>query len=177
MSLQEALTRVSQIQQMASGPAATTPTPTAQTAATTATAPATNNTQGSQQASTSSFASALGKADAQGIPAAAYRAAQPVQNGQLVQSLFQPRQQAADIIAKRFGLSISSSYRTPQHNAEVGGVPNSYHTKGLAFDFTGSNQAMNAAKAWASRHPEMFKEVLVHDVGSGLHLHLAFRSA
>ena len=177
MSLQEALTRVSQIQQMASGPAAPTPAPAGQTSAAAATTPNTATTQGGQQASASSFAAALGKADAQGIPTAAYRAAQPVQNGQLVQSLFQPRQQAADIIAKRFGLSISSSYRTPEHNAEVGGVPNSYHTKGLAFDFTGSDSAMNAAKAWASRHPEMFKEVLVHDVGSGLHLHLAFRSS
>ena len=176
MSLQEALTRISQIEQLANGPAPTAPTQTSGTSGlqnTAATAQA-DNTTGAQA---SSFAKVLGSVDSQGIPQAAYRAAQPVQNGKLVQSLFGPRQQAADIIAKKFGLSVSSSYRTPQHNAEVGGVPNSYHTKGLAFDFVGSSSAMSAARAWASRHPEMFKEVLVHDVGSGLHLHLAFRSS
>ena len=29
---------------------------------------------------------------------------------------------------------ISSGYRCPEHNAYVGGVPNSYHTKGIAAD-------------------------------------------
>jgi len=177
MSLQDALNRVSQIQQMTTGSAASAPAKTQQAAESLPTAPDAGTPQTNPTASVSSFSAALGQADAQGIPQAAYRAAQPVQNGQLVQSLFQPRQQAADVIAKRFGLSVSSSYRTPEHNAEVGGVPNSYHTKGLAFDFTGSTSAMNSAKSWALRHPEMFKEVLVHDAGSGLHLHLAFRSS
>jgi len=31
-------------------------------------------------------------------------------------------------------LKINSAYRCPKHNAEVGGVPNSYHTQGLAVD-------------------------------------------
>ncbi len=36
----------------------------------------------------------------------------------------------------RFGRAIivNSGYRSPEHNAAVGGVPNSYHTKGLAAD-------------------------------------------
>ncbi len=36
----------------------------------------------------------------------------------------------------RFGhaLVVNSGYRSPAHNAAVGGVPNSYHTKGLAAD-------------------------------------------
>lgn len=172
MSLQEALTRISQIQQMTSGPAAP---PSAQNTQASTAAP--SQTADTTQASApASFQKALSGADAQGIPVAAYRAAQPVQNGRLVGSLFEPRQQAAAVIAKRFGLSVTSSYRTPQHNAEVGGVPNSYHTKGLGFDFVGSSSAMNAARDWAKRHPEMFREVLVHNVGSGMHLHLAFRS-
>ncbi len=36
----------------------------------------------------------------------------------------------------RFGheLVVNSGYRSPEHNKAVGGVPNSYHTKGLAAD-------------------------------------------
>ena len=36
----------------------------------------------------------------------------------------------------RFGraLIVNSGYRSSEHNAKVGGVPNSYHTKGLAAD-------------------------------------------
>lgn len=29
---------------------------------------------------------------------------------------------------------VNCAYRSPKHNAEVGGVPNSYHVKGLAAD-------------------------------------------
>ena len=172
MSLDAALSRIQQIQVLATGtkPVSAPPANKATDGSQAVIAPV-----NSKAASTASFSQALGNAD--GIPAAAYRTAQPVQNGHLVQSLFAPRQQAAQSIASRFGLSVSSSYRTPEHNAEVGGVPNSYHTKGLAFDFSGSNSQMEAAKAWANRHPEMFQEVLVHDAGSGMHLHLAFRSS
>ncbi len=36
----------------------------------------------------------------------------------------------------RFGhaIIVNSGYRSPEHNAAVGGVPGSYHTKGLAAD-------------------------------------------
>jgi len=33
-------------------------------------------------------------------------------------------------------MSITSGYRSPKHNANVGGEQNSYHTKGMAADFT-----------------------------------------
>lgn len=130
-----------------------------------------------------SFSAQLQKAQAaqvspQGfVPAAAYTLPEPVQNGQLNKQLFEPRRQAAQAIANRFGLQVTSSYRTPEHNAEVGGVPNSLHTRGLGFDLTGSQAQMNKAKAWAESHPEIFQEVLVHDVGSGLHLHLGFKAS
>lgn len=34
------------------------------------------------------------------------------------------------------GLKINSAYRCPDHNKAVGGVPSSYHLKGLAYDVT-----------------------------------------
>lgn len=41
-------------------------------------------------------------------------------------------------------LKISSGYRGPIHNQEVGGSPSSYHLQGLAADFShhGSNQLL-----------------------------------
>lgn len=82
----------------------------------------------------------------------------------------------ANRVASMFGLHITSGYRNPQHNAAVGGVPNSLHTHGSpsnpgAVDLGGARLA--AARAWAASHLSL-KELLVHDVGSGLHLHLGF---
>ena len=44
-------------------------------------------------------------------------------------------------IREKFGKSIivNSGYRSVEHNAAVGGVPNSYHTKGLAADIRPSD--------------------------------------
>lgn len=33
-----------------------------------------------------------------------------------------------------FPIVITCGYRSPEHNAEIGGVPNSAHTKGMAVD-------------------------------------------
>lgn len=79
-------------------------------------------------------------------------------------------------LANKFGLSISSTYRSPAHNAAVGGVPNSSHTRGSAsnpgaIDFV---PASGAALSWASTHIAGLTEAMNHDAGSGLHLHLAF---
>lgn len=43
-----------------------------------------------------------------------------------------------DAIRERLGvpLYINSGYRCPEHNAEVGGVPNSQHVEGTAADIT-----------------------------------------
>lgn len=41
-----------------------------------------------------------------------------------------------DRIREKLGrpVIVYSGYRCPSHNAEVGGVPNSYHTQGIAAD-------------------------------------------
>lgn len=77
------------------------------------------------------------------------------------------------------GLTVSSGRRTPERNRAVGGVPGSFHLRGRAVDFSGSraNLARGATVAKCQRvtcgctGPE---EVLVHDSGSGLHLHVAW---
>lgn len=82
----------------------------------------------------------------------------------------------AAYLASKFGISMSSGYRSPAHNAAVGGVPNSFHTHGSpsnpgAIDFVPPS---NAALEFAQQHIAGLMEAMIHDVGSGLHLHLAF---
>lgn len=76
------------------------------------------------------------------------------------------------------GLTETSGYRTPEHNAEVNGVPNSYHTQmddsgnSRAYDFVGSAADMQNGAAWAKANGAT--EVLLHNAGSGQHLHIAW---
>ena len=82
----------------------------------------------------------------------------------------------ASYLANKFGLTISSNYRSPAHNAAVGGVPNSSHTRGSpanpgAFDFVPASSAM---QTFAGQRVAGIVENLIHDVGSGLHNHIAF---
>lgn len=80
---------------------------------------------------------------------------------------------------KRFGLDHTSGYRDSAHNAEVGGVPNSAHTRkdqkgrSLADDYVGSAKARKRAAREAKRRGA--KQVLEHDAGSGIHLHIQWR--
>lgn len=67
-----------------------------------------------------------------------------------------------------FALKINSGYRTKAHNAAVGGVPNSAHTKGLAADIrwaTGAQLYRIIAAATAMGIYRMgidFKEKYIH---------------
>lgn len=77
------------------------------------------------------------------------------------------------------GLRHTSGYRDPEHNRKVGGVPNSYHTQkdahghARANDYVGNLADMQAAQAWAKQQGA--REALIHNAGSGVHLHVAWK--
>lgn len=84
---------------------------------------------------------------------------------------------AAAVMAAVAGLRYNSGYRTPEHNREVGGVEGSWHTKGNAnqpgaVDLGGSEVAMANGLTWAQTNIAGLDEAMIHDVGSGRHLHL-----
>lgn len=75
-------------------------------------------------------------------------------------------------IARTYNLRISGGHRTAARNSAVGGVPNSLHLTGRAADFVGSSQDMRAALSWARANGA--REALIHDAGSGTHLHVGW---
>ena len=85
----------------------------------------------------------------------------------------------AHYLVDRFpGLRNTSNWRSVQHNRDVGGVPGSWHTRGNrrkpgASDFVGSMALMQEVSAFVRANVPGIVENLIHDAGSGLHLHIA----
>lgn len=70
-------------------------------------------------------------------------------------------------------LRITSGRRTKRQNDAAGGSPTSLHLRGRAVDLVGPVNYMMAVMHYArTLNPD---ENLLHDKGSGLHLHLAWR--
>lgn len=67
------------------------------------------------------------------------------------------------------GLRFTSGYRDPKRNAAAGGVKNSKHLTGQASDFVGTEEEMQQATSWAKARGA---KTLIHDSGSGRHLHI-----
>jgi uncharacterized protein YcbK (DUF882 family) len=51
----------------------------------------------------------------------------------------------------RVPITITSGYRSPEHNQSIGGAQNSMHTRGLAADFKAEGIAPNAVAAIIER--------------------------
>lgn len=68
------------------------------------------------------------------------------------------------------GLRVASGYRDPERNRQVNGVPNSMHLTGRAVDFSGSARDMQNAAGFAE---SLGLRYLIHDAGSGMHLHVS----
>jgi hypothetical protein len=71
------------------------------------------------------------------------------------------------------GAVLTSAYRAPAVNAAVGGVSGSRHQAGRAVDLAGQPASL-VLLADKARARGLFSEVLVHDGGSGSHLHLGW---
>jgi hypothetical protein len=70
-------------------------------------------------------------------------------------------------LADTYGAKVTSRTRTPEHNREVGGVPNSQHIVGTAWDFVPPQSQWDAFKADAAR-----RGYQVIDEGNHIHLEL-----
>lgn len=51
--------------------------------------------------------------------------------------------------AKYHGLTLTSAYRSPSHDKEVGGSGSGPHTRGTSYDFAGKYQNMEKFADWA----------------------------
>lgn len=80
--------------------------------------------------------------------------------------------QCAWNLAVLYGLRVNGVCRTPARNAAVNGAPGSLHLKCQAADLSGSRARMAAGATWARAHGA--DEVLIHDAGSGVHLHVGW---
>lgn len=67
-------------------------------------------------------------------------------------------------------VQITSGLRDPQHNAAVGGVPNSAHLSGQAFDFVPQGGDMKSAAAKLAQSGVPFDQV----INEGNHIHVSF---
>jgi peptidoglycan hydrolase-like protein with peptidoglycan-binding domain len=64
--------------------------------------------------------------------------------------------------AKLFGLTLTSAYRSPSHDRQVGGSGTGDHTQGEAYDFAGAYSAMERFADWA-HGSGMFTQVIFKD--------------
>jgi hypothetical protein len=67
-------------------------------------------------------------------------------------------------LAKQYGLSIGSGFRTPEQNAATNGAPGSYHLQGRAIDVSPGSGLMKLAR-YVRKHPGQFTEFFYDPLG------------
>lgn len=82
----------------------------------------------------------------------------------------------AERLTSQFGLRLSGGYRDPHTNARTpGAAKNSWHMQTGAhgaLDLVGPARQMQDAQAWARANGA--REAMIHNAGTGMHLHLAW---
>ena len=76
-------------------------------------------------------------------------------------------------IAKKYGLTLTSGYRSPSKNASIGGSKTSFHTHGLAYDFGGSPSQMQKFAEWA-KTSGLYSEVIYNNSDHRDHVHVGW---
>lgn len=96
---------------------------------------------------------------------------------------YNKRLQAITVAGRAFGVHVTSGVRSASENQSSNGVSNSLHLEengGLAFDLSSGPGAISPQErsfyTWARQRADLFQEVLLHNSGSGWHVHVAFRS-
>jgi murein L,D-transpeptidase YcbB/YkuD len=84
-------------------------------------------------------------------------------------------QQAIDK-AKEMGLTITSAYRSPEHDKQVGGTGTGYHVLGQALDVAGKWDKMDAYAKWA-KSSGLFRSVLWQVAGHYNHVHVSWTAS
>lgn len=77
--------------------------------------------------------------------------------------------QLLDIVRKECGvpLNVSSGFRCNRHNKDIGGVPNSWHTKGKAADIWSAKISLDTIYNIASKY---FDEVIFYKDNGFVHI-------
>ncbi len=73
---------------------------------------------------------------------------------------------------KRRGARVTSVHREDAVNEAVNGRADSKHTEAGALDFVDEGDGSATQYAWALHRAGIIEKPLVHDVGSGVHVHL-----
>ncbi|WP_025907158.1 D-Ala-D-Ala carboxypeptidase family metallohydrolase [Priestia flexa] len=76
-------------------------------------------------------------------------------------------------IAKQYGLTLTSGYRSPSKNASIGGSKTSFHTHGLAYDFAGTPSQMQKFAEWA-KTSGLYSEVIYNNGDHKDHVHVGW---
>ena len=103
----------------------------------------------------------------EGIPEAPARATEAAVNAVVTGKL---NLSSAAALGSHWG-RVTSTYRSPEHNREVGGVPNSYHLLGRAIDIA-RGPGVNHAEIKAAYLRAGY--TLVESLDEGDHSHFAF---
>jgi len=76
-------------------------------------------------------------------------------------------------IAKQYGLTLTSGYRSPSKNSSIGGSKTSFHMQGYAYDFAGTTTQMQKFAEWA-KTSGLYSEVIYNNSDHKDHVHVGW---